>query len=76
MPKVTYQSYTVENPEVFNCDHLLVDQDLSNLQAILQTYGAAIVPSLVSAEECEQTIGLSNQFYSRLTENIMIRKVR
>lgn len=71
MSKITLESFSAENPEAFECEHLMVT-DLANLRATLSTYGAAIVPSVLSATECGQAVEKTNQFFGNLTRDMAV----
>eukprot|EP01039_Chlorochromonas_danica_P019222 gene19222-23241_t len=65
-----FEFYFKNHPSTFEQDHLLVNRDLSNLWEVLNDYGVAVVPNLLSTEECESSISHINNFYASLTKNM------
>jgi hypothetical protein len=68
---LTYESYKSAQPDVFDCNHLLVSEDLSNLFDILDEYGVAIVPSIISDEECEEALKYIHDYFKSLTSTTL-----
>lgn len=66
---ITFESYCGEKPEVFNCDHLIVPSGQSAM-GVLNEYGVAIIPAVLSSEECEESLQFVHQFYENLTKNM------
>lgn len=67
---INFESYCQAHPSAFEQDHLLVNRDLSNLWEVLNDYGVAVVPNLLTTEECESSISHINSFYASLTKNM------
>lgn len=72
MPLPTFESVSVENPTIFDCAHLMVHRDLSNLHAIMDEFGVAIVPALLSEEECESALSHTHGFFVNLMKDMPV----
>jgi hypothetical protein len=68
---ISYESYKEDRPDVFDCSHLLVADDLSNLKEILEEYGVAIVPSIVRGDECDEALGYIHEYFKSLTSTTL-----
>lgn len=65
---ITFESFSQDHPGIFECDHLVVRTDYSNLWDILNEHGVAIVPAIMTPEECEECLGHIHKFYEDLTK--------
>lgn len=65
-----FEKYAQEHPEAFHNEHLFVQEDLSNLWDVLQEHGVAILPGVLSPEECDDNLQHVHRFYENLTRKM------
>lgn len=67
---VTFESYSEDHPSAFESNNLQVRSDYSNLNEILHEYGVAIIPGILTADECEDSLQYAHRFYEDLTKRM------